>query len=115
MLKLHSSPKLGGGEFVELERLLFKIRDFKRFNREDQRLEMVNRQGRTYFTPAEDNNKITGIRKWEQAFRVYATIYSEANPVRSWPKYFNTLPPSQKQLEFTPGTVWLIMTSRFAR
>ena len=28
-------------------------------------------------------NRITSIRRWEQAFRVYATIYCAANPLRS--------------------------------
>ena len=33
--------------------------------------------------PVNRQNKITGIRRWEQAFRVYATIYCAANPQRS--------------------------------
>ena len=35
----------------------------------------------TFFAPIQDKNtKITGICKWEQAFRVYVVIYSKANP-----------------------------------
>ena len=48
--------KIERGEFVELEKLV------------------------------QNKNKsrsITGIRKWEQAFRVYAAVYSQANPGRS--------------------------------
>ena len=38
----------------------------------------------TYFTPMQDRgSKITGLCKWEQAFRVYAAIYSQANPTRA--------------------------------
>ena len=44
----------------------------------------MSKDGMTYFTPAQDcSTKITGIRKWEQAFRVYAAIYSKANPSRA--------------------------------
>ena len=33
--------------------------------------------------PVEKEHKITNVRKWEQAFRIYAAIYSQANPHRS--------------------------------
>ena len=37
-----------------------------------------------YLTPVSDREgKISGLRKWEQAFRVYAAIYSKANPCRA--------------------------------
>ena len=72
--------KIERGEFVDLEKLLPKNR--KRFN-EDNVMETVNHNGSTYFMPAEKDNKISGIRKWEQAFRVYAAVYCNANPKRS--------------------------------
>ena len=73
--------KIERGEFVDLERLLphntFRTND-------ESRLEIVNKNGMTYFAPVQDRNiKILGIRKWEQAFRVYAAIYSKANPHRA--------------------------------
>ena len=43
---------------------------------------MVNRDRQMYFVPAE-KDKINNVRRWEQAFRVYATIYSQCNPQRS--------------------------------
>ena len=44
-------------------------------------LELVTREGMTYFAPAQDRTtKITGLRKWEQAFRVYAAIYTQKHP-----------------------------------
>ena len=47
-------------------------------------MELVNRDGMTHFMPASDNdNKITGIQKWEQAFRVYTTIYCKVNSTHS--------------------------------
>ena len=75
--------KIERGEFVDLERLLPSNRYNQRLTG-DSRMELVNRDGVTYFVPATDReNKITGIRKWEQAFRVYAAIYCKENPSRS--------------------------------
>ena len=74
--------KIEKGEFIELEKLLVKDRVANR--NDEQRMEMVNRDGSTFFVPASNKElKITGIRKWEQAFRVYAAIYSKANPHRA--------------------------------
>ena len=33
--------------------------------------------------PVSDRAKINSFRRWEQAFRIYATIYTGANPTRS--------------------------------
>ena len=50
----------------------------------ENRLEWVHKNGHTYLAPAADlSTKITGVRKWEQAFQVYTTIYCGANPGRS--------------------------------
>ena len=50
----------------------------------ESRMGIFQRNGVTYFAPAsERDNKISNVRKWEQAFRVYAVIYSKANPHRS--------------------------------
>ena len=69
--------------FVELEKLLIKDRP-SGIGGSDSRMGIYQRDGLTYFAPAVDkDNKITNIRKWEQAFRVYAAIYSKANPHRS--------------------------------
>ena len=74
--------KIEHGNFVELEKLLPKDRTKKIVD--DHCMELVNRDGATFFIPASDkDNKITNVRKWEQAFRVYAAIYSRANPHRS--------------------------------
>ena len=50
---------------------------------EDQKVELVNREGATYFVSTGKFEKITGLRKWEQAFQIYAAIYSRAQPHRS--------------------------------
>ena len=71
--------KIEHGEFIELERLLPKRQGF-----DDSRLEWISKDGMTFLAPAQDrSSKITNIRKWDQVFRVYATIYCNANPGRA--------------------------------
>ena len=73
--------KIECGEFIELDKLLPKDPTKKMSN--ESRMELVNREGLTYFVLASDRDKITGVCKWEQAFRVYAAFYSKANPHRA--------------------------------
>ena len=87
-LTCHIDPslrsKIERGEYVDLERLLLKEREASYGAASEGRLEWVQKDGHTYLAPASDySSKITGIRKWEQAFCVYATIYCGANPGRS--------------------------------
>ena len=71
--------KIENGEYMELEKLLPKNKQ-----RTEGKMELINKNGATFFVPAETNaGKINGIRRWEQAFRVYAAIYSAANPHRA--------------------------------
>ena len=73
--------KIEKGEFVELEKLLPK--DKKRES-EENHLEWVHHEGSTFLAPVSDRmNKMSSFRKWEQAFRIYATVYCGANPHRS--------------------------------
>ena len=65
---------------MELEKLLPKDR---LGGKEENRLEWVQRDGGTFLVPAHKDNKIGSFRRWEQAFRAYATIYCGANPQRS--------------------------------
>ena len=84
-LTCHIEPslihKIEKGEFVELEKLLPK--DRFRNHKEEGRLEWVQRDGGTFLVLAQKDNKIGGFRRWEQAFRAYATIYCVANPHRA--------------------------------
>ena len=74
--------KIERGKFVELEKLLVRDR-FRRRNEEDK-LEFYHRDGHTFLAPVQDrSNTITNVRRWEQAFRVYAAIFSKANPHRA--------------------------------
>ena len=75
--------KIEKGKFIELEKLIQK-RILQYDNRSDNRMQLVNRDGISYFVPAIDREtKIDNIKKWEQAFRVYTTIYCKANPNRA--------------------------------
>ena len=85
-LTCHIEPslvsKIEKGEFIDLDKLLPKD---KKKRSEDNRMEWVHSEGGgTYLAPVADRvNRISGYRKWEQAFRVYATIFCGANPHRS--------------------------------
>ena len=78
--------KIERGEYVELERLLPKDKgsEFGGNSSNDQRMEWVFHEGQTFLAPAVNkNNKINSVRKWDQAFRSYATIYCGVNPARA--------------------------------
>ena len=85
-LTCHVEPnlkhKIEHGEFVDLEKLIVKDRFKSQLNIE-QRMELVSRGGETFIMPVEQDLKITNVRRWEQAFRIYAAIYSQANPHRA--------------------------------
>ena len=75
--------KIENGEYVNLEHLLPKRKFFKGGS-DDSRLEWITRDGMTFLAPVQDRDqKISGIRKWDQAFRIYAAIYCNANPGRA--------------------------------
>ena len=74
--------KIEKGQFVDLERLLPRTR-LGANNNEDTEMKLVFREGKSYFVPAQTQSRINTVRKWEQAFRIYAAIYSEANPSRA--------------------------------
>ena len=73
------AQKIECGEFVDLEKLL--IRNQVKW-RDYDRLEFITHEGQTYLAPAGGDRepKVNGIRRWDQAFRVYVAIYSKANP-----------------------------------
>ena len=49
---------------------------------DESKVELVTKGRHTYFKPIKESH-INGLRKWEQAFRVYAAIYTQANPTRA--------------------------------
>ena len=78
----HMKKVIVRGEYVDLTRLLPKDRVMVE---EDQRMEMVNRGGLSYWVPVSDrsSSSISNIARWEEAFRVYSRIYTEGNPLRA--------------------------------
>ena len=74
--------KIMRGEFVELSKLIQKKQMLE--NNDEKRMQLVSKGGESYFAPMTDREtKIDSVRKWEQAFRIYTTIYCGANPSRS--------------------------------
>ena len=126
-LTCHIEPslihKIEKGEFVELDKLLPKLGGFKG---DDNRLEWVQHDGGTYLVPASRDNKITSIRRWEQAFRAYATIYCGTNPHQSkeiwqyisvintvaasysWDKVYNYDITFRHLMAFNPSHSWAV-------
>ena len=72
------------GDFVELLKL--KPKSKTQMNEsESHRLDIITKDGHSYLVSGnkETQGKINSVRQWEQCFRVYAAIYSEANPTRA--------------------------------
>ena len=71
--------KIETGEYVDLSKLL--PRD-KVIVEEDQRMQMIVKNGMTYWVPHHDGPSINSFSRWEQAFRVFSDIYVRAHPNR---------------------------------
>ena len=76
------TKKAEKGEFVDLVKLTSKY--LKISAEEEQAYKMVNRNGVSCWVPITDSDcKINNIKRWDEAFRVYAAIYCRANPNRA--------------------------------
>ena len=62
---------------MDLENLLPQTRS--KLSNHENKLDLVFKDGHSYFVPASSESHINGIRHSEQAFRIYAAIYSQAN------------------------------------
>ena len=75
--------KIERGEFVDLERLLPKDRTLGKPQDDlNRQLYQLITQGTSNFleAPVPRTGKINNIQRWDQAFRVFAAIYTNANP-----------------------------------
>ena len=74
--------KISEGEYIDFARLIPKDRVA---SEEDTRMEMVNRNGLSFWVPLADRESasITGFSKWEQAFRIFSNIYTEFFPEKA--------------------------------
>ena len=73
--------KIVRGDYIDLSKLLPKDRVMTMD--EPQRMELVTKEGHMYWVPAAESSRISNFGKWEQAFRIYANIYSKAYLHRS--------------------------------
>ena len=74
--------KIASGEYVDLAKLLPHD---KVLTQQDHRMEMINKNGHTYWIPASEKEvgSITSYGKWDQAFRVFSMIYVETHPAKA--------------------------------
>ena len=72
--------KIQKSEYIDFSKLIPRDRAT---SQDDQRLELVIRGGRSFYVPVTETPNITSYNKWEQAFRVYANIYTKVYPHRS--------------------------------
>ena len=63
-----TKSKIEKGQYVDLEKLLPKKKALKFTKEDDQRMQMVNRNGFTCWVPEEKLVKIDNLKKWEEAF-----------------------------------------------
>ena len=79
--------KIEKGEFIELERLLPKDRSAGPRGSDDlnrQLYQLITQETNNYLEPpVPKTGKINSIKKWDQAFQVFAAIYTQANPERA--------------------------------
>ena len=77
-----TQDKIVKGEYVDFAKLVPKDRIL---TAEDHRFEMIVKEGRTYWVPANEREgtNITSYSRWEQAFRLFSEIYMKAHPYRS--------------------------------
>ena len=70
--------KIQKGKFLDLAKLL---KQSKNSSKKDNNLEIVSKDGRSYFLPSaeKDTIEINSFRHWEHAFRIYAGIFAHAN------------------------------------
>ena len=124
--------KIEQGGFIDLDLLLPKEKNgsFDRFGSEDKvsgtPMQWVQNEQGTFLMPARKQSKINGFRRWEQAFRIYATLYCSANPNRSreiwqyisvintaasayiWDNVYNYDIIFRQLMEFNPARSWAV-------
>ena len=82
--------KIEGGEFVDLDKLLPKDKFSTGLRGNDdlnkQIFQLITQGTNSYMSTPDHHrsaNRVNNVRKWDQAFRVFAAIYTQANPTRA--------------------------------
>ena len=76
-----TQEKIVKGEYVDFAKLLPK--DKITATEEEGRMELIMKEGRTFWAPVSNTVAINGFSKWEQAFRIFANIYTHKFPHKS--------------------------------
>ena len=72
--------KIIRGEYIDFGKLL--PRD-KIIVEEDGKMELVIKNGRTFWVPVSETTVINSFSKWEQAFRIYSNVFTRTYPGKS--------------------------------
>ena len=77
-------------EYIDIARLL--PRDHVKVEN-DNRLEMINQNSRTYWVPYSDrdNLAITSYNQWDQAFRILSSVYKQRHTQGKCQNYYSTI------------------------
>ena len=72
--------KILNSEYIDFVKLLPKD---KIASDDEIRMELVNKNGMSYWVSADKEGSISSFQKWEQAFKIFSRIYTEKYPNRS--------------------------------
>ena len=72
--------KIKNSEYVDFGKLIPKDRVLAV---DENKLELVIKGGQTFYVPVSNSTEINNFGRWEQAFRVFANIYTKFHPHRS--------------------------------
>ena len=75
--------KICYGKFVFMDEIIPRKKHGYLADSERDKMELRNNEGHLYWVPKNEKEKVDNIQKWNQAFRVYLTIFSHANPHRA--------------------------------
>ena len=63
--------KIINGEYVDFSKLLPRER---MYSEDENKLELIIKNGKTFWVPASESVAINGFSRWEQAFRIYSNV-----------------------------------------
>ena len=76
-----TQEKIVKGEYVDFAKLLPKDRISA--IEDEGKMELIMRNGQTFWSPVSNYEPINGFGKWEQAFRIFSNIYTRRFPHKS--------------------------------
>ena len=74
------TQRIEQGQYVDFARLLPRDRVLEQ---EGPEYKMVIKGGQSYYVPVSEGATISNFNRWEQAFRVFSTIYTRVHPKRA--------------------------------